>query len=233
MKRMVKKLSAGVSVLALLAGCASPPKQPAGNTPAENTQQSTGVNRAADQTYLTTAVPAAAPARRTTRNVPDFVRTAMQGAPKDELVGVGMAVSKDLSTEQSAMEQAESRARASISRQLQTVVQNRIVDHRRTSEADPAAVISYQETTIKTLSESRLLGAKVVDAEFDDSSRYWVIVRMSTAEGAQEIKRASSAAAIGKLQPARLATLESIEEMEKDLAKVREEPVEIVDDATR
>jgi hypothetical protein len=157
----------------------------------------------------------------------------MQEVPKDELVGVGMAVSKSVSTDQSAMEQAETRARASISRQLQTVVQNRIVDYRASSEADPEAVTSYQETIIKTLTESRLLGAKNVDADFDDSSRCWAIVRMSIAEGAQEIKRASSAAATGRLQGARLAALEAVNEMEKDLSKVREEPVEVVDDSTR
>jgi hypothetical protein len=107
MEQMLKKLSAGVFVLALLAGCGSSPKQSSGNTPAENTQQSTAENRPADHSYLASPVPAAAPARRTNRDVPDFVRAAMRGVAQDELVGVGSAFSKSVITDQDAIEDAE------------------------------------------------------------------------------------------------------------------------------
>jgi uncharacterized lipoprotein YajG len=150
MEQMLKKLSAGVFALALLAGCGSSPKQSPGNTPPENTQQPTAVNRPADHSYLTPSVPAAAPARKTSRGAPDFVRAAMQGVAHDELVSVGMAVSvKGVSTDSRAQRTAESRARASISRQLITFVKDRLVDYAFTARMSLMRLIHTRKPSLK------------------------------------------------------------------------------------
>jgi hypothetical protein len=71
--------------------------------------------------------------------------------------------------------------------------------------------------------------AKDVDMYCDDSNRWWFIVRMSPGDGAQEIKKASAKAA-DKLKRPKSDALEATKEMEKDLARMKEEkPVEVVD----
>ncbi|MDR0997659.1 MAG: hypothetical protein LBL70_01210 [Treponema sp.] len=80
-------------------------------------------------------------------------------APEDALWGVGSA--KQSSTQMS-MTMAETRARADISRQLNTIVEGMITDYTRDANMGTAnqASIGLQETINRQLSQAQLVGAR-------------------------------------------------------------------------
>jgi hypothetical protein len=166
----------------------------------------------AQGSYLASSVPQTAPERKTSSRVPDFIRQAMQKVEAGYLIGIGTApLAKDMSNLATAKDQAEARGKASISGQLREVVSRMIEDHRASSEADPSAVSSFQETTITTLTYSTLKGAQIVDFN-DENGILWMIVKMSKEDGANEINQAASAA---KLKAPKAAAMDAIDRMNK------------------
>lgn len=171
MKKIVFGLTAvlALSLTALsLAGCGSSPK-------------SGGV--------------ASAPIGRGLSGVPSFVNDAYLNASEDVLIGIGTyKIGNDTSKMGTGKTFAETRARADISRQLQTLVKNMVNDYTATSELDPSAAVSFQENITQTLSKSDLKGAKVVKMDTDDSGLLWLVMEYSRSAAAAEVDQAASAA---------------------------------------
>jgi hypothetical protein len=146
--------------------------------------------------------------RKVSSRVPDFVRKAIINAPEDALIGVGSA---KMATEAMSRTFATTRARAEISRQMNTMIQDMIRDYSAGSEADPSAVISFQENITVALSKAELVGSKVVDMDYTDDGTCWVIVQLGKSNVASIIKDQSEAAK--KLAPAAMASFNAEDRM--------------------
>jgi len=137
--------------------------------------------------------------------VPDFVNEALANASEDVLVGVGQYKG----TDGQARTYATNRARAEISRQLNSVVRDMIQDYDARSEQDPTAIVSFQNNITETLSKSTLQGSKPIDFQIVDGT-YWVVVEYSKSAAANEVSRvANQAAAAAKLAPAAAAAFDA------------------------
>jgi len=163
-----------------------------------------------------TASPAGSSAdsgRKVDSRIPQFVKDYIKKAPEDAIVGIGTASHANLN---SRMTYSENRARAQISRQLISVVNNMIRDYTAESEVDPSAVMSFQEQITTTLSRSTLQGATIVDADEDDKGNFWTVIMMNKASVAREINQAAAAA---KLRVPKMASFDAEARMNKELER--------------
>ncbi|WP_461256576.1 hypothetical protein [Treponema sp. R80B11-R83G3] len=124
-------------------------------------------------------------------NVPQFVKDAVKNTPEDALVGIGTARAQSLSL---ARTTAATRARAEISRQMNTMIQDMVRDYSAGSEVDPKAALSFQENITVALSKSTLTGSTIVQEDTDEAGNYWVVVQLSKASTVSEINQAQAAA---------------------------------------
>jgi len=155
--------------------------------------------------------PAAVPAakeRKLGGNVPQFVKDAVKKTPEDALVGIGTAKAASLSL---ARTTATTRARAEISRQMNTMIQDMVRDYSAGSEVDQSAALSFQENITVALSKSTLTGSSIVDEDTDDNGQYWVVVMLSKANTVKEIINAQESAK--KLAPAAMASFNAEDRM--------------------
>jgi hypothetical protein len=120
---------------------------------------------------------------------------------------------------------AQTRARADISRQLNTIIKDMVTDYQASSEVDPASALSYQENITIALSQSKLQGAAVVGIDEDANGNFWAVVQLSKSDVAKEINQAAAAA---KLEPAKAAAITAQDRMDKAFAKVNAEEVGVV-----
>jgi hypothetical protein len=167
MKRFIGKLALALTgvLLLSLAGCAGAPKSKSG------------------------------PFGKGLSGVPAFVNDAYLNASEDVLIGIGTyKIGNDMSKMGTGKTFAETRARADISRQLQTIVKDMVNDYTATSELDPSAAVSFQENITQTLSKSELTGAKVVKLERDDNGLLWVVMSYSKSAAAESVNQAANAA---------------------------------------
>jgi hypothetical protein len=148
-----------------------------------------------------TGAPAAAPASAPSGGggglggVPSFVNDAFLNASEDVLIGIGSyRIGNDMTKIGTGKTFAETRARADLSRQLSTIVKNMVTDYTATSEIDPAAALSFQETITQTLSQSELRGAKTIKMDTDTNGLLWVVMDYSKSAAIQEVNQAASAA---------------------------------------
>jgi len=122
---------------------------------------------------------------------PDFVKKAFLNAPEDVLVGVGNAKLASVSQSRTI---STNRARAEISRQMNTMVQDMIRDYQASSEVDTAAALSFQENFTISLSKSTLQGSTVVEQDMDKDGMVWTVVYLGKTNVAKEISQAQAAA---------------------------------------
>ena len=125
--------------------------------------------------------------------LPDSIRQAMRNVPEGAVVGVGSARMASTSLSQIT---AEARARAEVTRTLDSVVRNMIIDFQRASEADPSQTLAFTEVVTTILAESRLQGAQVAEREIGPNGEFWVVVVLSRQEAVTEITAASSSASV-------------------------------------
>jgi hypothetical protein len=211
--KLLSTLSCGA--LLVLAGCASAPKQQ---------QQAYAPQAQGQQQQPALAyTPAPLPERKIGGNVPQFVKDAVKNAPEDALVGIGTA--RMSSTSQSRTF-AATRARAEISRQILTLMQDMIRDYTASSEVDPDTAIAYQENFTLALSKSALQGSSVVNEDMDDNKAYWVVVMMPW-DGAK--KEISQAAAQAKLAVPKAASLDAEKRMGDAFDKLVGQEVQVQD----
>jgi len=129
--------------------------------------------------------------RTVASGIPQFVKDALKNVPEDALVGIGTAKMGTLSLSRTA---ATTRARAEISRQMNTMIRDMVRDYTASSEVDPAATVSFTENITTALSESKLQGATSVAEDIDDNGNYWVVVQLSKTSTVAEINQAQAAA---------------------------------------
>jgi len=156
---------------------------------------------------------ASKPERKIGGNVPQFVKDAAKNAPEDALVGIGTARAQSLGL---ARTTAATRARAEISRQMNTMIQDMVRDYSGGSELDSAA-LSFQENFTIALSKSTLTGSTIVQEDTDENGNYWVVVMLSKDNRVKEIISAQEAAK--KLSPAAMASFNAEERMNKAFDK--------------
>jgi hypothetical protein len=121
---------------------------------------------------------------------PKFVRLSLRNVPKDVLVGIG---SSNLDNFHQARTVSTARARGEIARQLSAMVQDMVRDYADGSEADPSAVLSFQENFTSALSKSALVGSIVVEQDIVDGV-VWTVVWIGKADAVNEINYAQAAA---------------------------------------
>lgn len=159
----------------------------------------------------------------TTRRVPDFVKNAIKNAPEDALIGVGMA--KLASTSQSRTI-AVTRARADISRQLNSTVRDMVRDYQASSEVEPKEAVAFQETITAAFSKSTLVGTKVIEEDIDADGAYWVVVQMGKTSVAQEINQKTAAA---KLAVPAAQSFDAEKRMNEAFDKIAKEDIQVMD----
>jgi hypothetical protein len=144
--------------------------------------------------------------------VPAFVNEAYLGASEDVLIGIGTyKIGNDMSKMGTAKTFAETRARADISRQLQTIVKNMTEDFIAASEIDPDAALSFQQSITQTLSKSDLKGAKTIKMDTDESGLLWLVMEYSKSAAAADVNQAVNTA---KLAVPAAAAFDAVERMD-------------------
>jgi hypothetical protein len=127
--------------------------------------------------------------------VPSFVNEAYLNASEDVLIGIGTyKIGSDMSKMGAGKTFAETRARADISRQLQTIVKDMVNGYTANSEIDPGAAVSFQEDITQALSKAELKGAKVIKLERDNNGLLWVVMEYSKSAAADDVNQAAAAA---------------------------------------
>jgi len=129
--------------------------------------------------------------RSVSSGFPRFVRDAVIKAPEDALVGVGSAKLASLSQSRTV---AATRARADLSRQMNTMIQDMVVDYQASSELDHSAALAFQENFTMALSKSTLVGSVTAEEDMDSSNNYWVVIYLNKANVVNEINQAQAAA---------------------------------------
>jgi hypothetical protein len=149
--------------------------------------------------------------------VPDFVNEAYMNASEDVLIGIGTyKTGGDPSKIGAGKTFAETRARADISRQLQTLVKNMVTDYTATSELDPSASLSFQEEITQTLSRSDLKGSRTIQMQMDDNGLLWVVMEYSKSAAQAEVDQAANAA---KLKVPQAAAFNALDRMDAAFSK--------------
>jgi hypothetical protein len=161
--------------------------------------------------------------RRAPGNVPDFVKKALMNIPEDALVGIGTA--KLASTSQS-MTFAQTRARADISRQLNTMIQDMVRDYTASSEVEPSAQVAFQENFTLALSKSTLTGSQTVEMDTGPDGAMWAVVLLSKNNSAQEINQAVAAA---KLAVPAMLSFDAEARMNEAFARAAGEELQVND----
>jgi hypothetical protein len=145
------------------------------------------------------------------------VNEAFLNASEDVLIGIGTyKVGNDTSKIGTGKTFAETRARADLSRQLTTIVKDMANDYTATSELDPSAAVSFQETITQTLSKAELKGARTVKMDTDDNGLLWVVMEYSKSAASAEVNQAANAA---KLAVPAAAAFNALQRMETAFSK--------------
>jgi hypothetical protein len=128
------------------------------------------------------------------RGVPDFVNAAYLQASEDVLIGIGTyRIGNDLSRLSTGKTMAETRARADIARQLRSILESMVIDYTATSELDPNAAISFQESITRALSRADLRGS-VTKAMDTQDGVLWVVMEYSKSAAASDYNAAAASA---------------------------------------
>jgi purine-nucleoside phosphorylase len=116
-------------------------------------------------------------------------------ASEDVLIGIGaFKVGSNPANMSKGKTNAELRARADISRQLQSIVKDMITDYTAGSELDESAALSFQENITQALSKAELKGAKTIEMQTDDNGLLWVVMEYSKSAAATDYSAAQAAA---------------------------------------
>jgi len=129
--------------------------------------------------------------RQVDSRIPSVVLDKIHNSPEDTLVGIGTARMASLNQSRTI---SATRARAEISRQMDTIVRDMVRDYTAGSEVDHSAVLSFQENITVALSQSRLQGSSIIDEVEDERGNYWTIVMLNKINTVNEINQAVAAA---------------------------------------
>jgi hypothetical protein len=174
----------------------------------------TGGGSAASSTDLTGRVPG---------SFPQFVKDALVNVPDDVLVGIGVAKLSSLSQ---SMTISTTRARADISRQMNTMIQDMIRDYQASSEVDQSASLSFQENITVALSQSTLTGSRIVNQDQTEDGTVWTVVWLDKASAVTEINQAQAAA---RLAVPAMASFNAEDRMNEAFANANAQPFQAND----
>ncbi|MCL2519801.1 MAG: hypothetical protein FWE37_02175 [Spirochaetaceae bacterium] len=152
--------------------------------------------------------------------ISDFVSQSRRNAPEGAIMGVGIARIGTAGRQQ-AMTISETRGRAEIARQVEVVVTNMITDFVQSSEANPAAALSFQESVTRTLSQQTQRGARIYDQRTFGDEVVTVVI-LSVADLRREVASASQSAAA--LAPHMANAQWALERMDQALANINAQP---------
>ncbi|MCL2193102.1 MAG: LPP20 family lipoprotein [Treponema sp.] len=154
-----------------------------------------------------TAAPAVAPGDP----VGDFITEARRNANENALLGIGTARHSNRAL---ATQTATARALADIARQLNVVVSNMITDYIAGSEAEPQAMLAFQESVTQTLARERLVGTRPIAERMIDGEMV-VVMELAPSNAATNIMNASESAAA--LAPHMGAAMWALDRMDQAL----------------
>jgi hypothetical protein len=136
--------------------------------------------------------------------VPQFVNDAYMKASEDVLIGVGTyTIGSDTRRMSIGKTMAETRARADITRQMQSIMRNMVIDYAAASELDPTAAASFQEEITEALAQADLRGSKIAVLQTDENGVLWVVAEYSKSLAVEDFNAAQAAAKLAV--PAALA----------------------------
>jgi hypothetical protein len=155
------------------------------------------------------------PATGVQGGMPQWVIDAMNGAPENNLVGVGTA---KMATLNHSMTMAETRARGSIVRAMNSMVEGMVLDYTVGSEVDLTAALAFQENVQTSLSRAQLQGAVINVINSDTTGQWWCVVYYSLSNAGNQIRSAASSAAA--LAPHAAAAFDAQERMQNAFDRV-------------
>jgi hypothetical protein len=112
---------------------------------------------------------------------------------------------------------AETRARAAITRQLDSAVKNMVEDFTAASEANSDKSLSYQQNVTRALAKFDLKGAKPKESHIIDGT-LWLVMEYSKSAANQQVAVNASDAAHELAIPA-LANMNAQDAMDKAFAR--------------
>jgi len=206
MKKTLCIVAVLLTAVILLASCGGTPKSSGGSS-----------------APTAAAAPAQPAERKAPSNVPQFVKDALLNAPEDALIGIGTA---KLASQSQSRTIATTRARAEISRTMNTMIKDMITDYTASSEVDPSAALAYQESITTALSKSTLTGSKVIDFDYTSDGTCWVVVALGKSSLVEEINQSQAAA---KLAVPAMAAFNAQDRMESAFNKANGQELQIGD----
>ena len=126
-----------------------------------------------------------------TSGMPSSIERARRKAPKDVLVGIGSAKIGTVTLYRTI---AATRARAELSKAINSIVMSMVTNYTASSEVDPEAVLVFRERITVTLSQANLSGAVIVEEAEDKNGNWWCVIYLSRENVAGEISRAQATA---------------------------------------
>jgi hypothetical protein len=165
--------------------------------------------------------PASAPANQAPVNLPPWINEA---PPDDVLWGIGTAKQSSV---QMSVTLSETRARADIARQLNTIVEGMITDYTRDANMGTAnqASIGLQESINRQLSQAQLTGARRDQLWTAPDGTLWARVAYSKADAAKFA--ADSIKNVVDNEAARYAEFKAMDAarmMDEQLSKYKSDP---------
>jgi len=179
--------------------------------------------KSSPKTSSDTGTVAASQVRKANGRIPQSIRDAMAKVPADSIIGVGTAKMASLSQSRTI---SQTRARAELSRQMDTVVRDMVRDYTAGSEVDPSAVLSFQESITVALSQARLVGAAIIEEDEDANGNYWTAITLSKTGAVNEINQAVTAA---KLRVPAMASFNAESRMNAAFDKILGNEIEYSD----
>jgi hypothetical protein len=152
--------------------------------------------------------------RKVSSSIPKSIADTVKKIPENTLVGIGTANMASLSQSRTV---SATRARAELSRQMDSIVRDMVRDYTAGSELDHSAVLSFQENITVALSQSRMLGASIVAEDQDKDGNYWTAVMLDKTGAVLEINQAVAAA---KLRVPQMASFDAEQRMNDAFDKV-------------
>jgi len=145
------------------------------------------------KTSKPSAKPSATPQRKIAGNVPKSLKEAIMKAPDDVIIGVGAA---RMATQSMAMTVAQTRARADISRQINSVVQTMVTKYTADSNASPEDKVVFTETITVQTSSATLNDTVVLEIDTDNDGYTWAAVSIKKESVADQISHSAAEAII-------------------------------------
>jgi len=133
--------------------------------------------------------------RKIAEKVPEDLKEAIREAPDDVFIGIGAA---KMATQAMSYQTATTRARADISRQVNSVVQKMVIKYTDSSDASSEEKVLFTETITRQTSNVTLPGDGIVTLGtiIDEDGYTWVAISIKKEIVAEQISHSVAEATI-------------------------------------